>query len=217
MFKKNIGKRIQSLAVILAILSAVAFLALAAFYLISAITSGDDTLLLTGIIGCVLCVAGAVIAPLSTWILYGFGSLIINREEQLAIQRETKELLRAALSDGALSEEIARKVGQAVSKVAVAAPPAARPVAKPVARSVQPVAQPVQPVAPAPAPIAPQVPAAPVPVPVAPVAPPPATAPQTPAAPAPTPVPPPAISKAPTPPAQPMQPLTPFGGNNQTY
>ena len=211
--KKNVGRQIQIISVVLAVLGA--------FYIVSALTSGDPSLLITGIVGLALCLVGATLAPLCSRILYGFGTMLINQEEQLTLQRETRELLRASLADGALSEEIARKVGQAVAKANASAAPA-RPVAQPVARPIaQPVAQP--------APVPPAAPAEPAPAPapkpvesIKPVAPAPVIpakpaaseqAPiKAPAAPTPAPVP---VQNAAKP--APAQPLTPLSGNNQTF
>ena len=216
--KKNVGRQIQIISVVLAALGAAAFLALGAFYIISALSADDPALLTTGVIGLALCLVGAVLAPLCTRVLYGFGTMLINQEEQLALQRETKELLRASLADGALSEEISRKIAQAVAK-ANAATATARPVAQPVARPVaQPVAQPapapVEAVAPKAVPVVTVESAAPVaPAPVLPKAP--AAPAETASAPIKAPV---APVTAPAPvKTTPVQPLTPLNGNNQTF
>ena len=212
MRKKNIGRRIQILANLLAVLCVLSFLALGAIFLIKTVTATDATLLEAGIEGVIVCVVLAFLSPFLSWILYGFGTLIVTAEERLATERETKELLRAALSDGALSDEIARKIGQSIKIAPAAAPAAGRP-AQPVARPVQPAAAPAPTpapvrVAPAPAPAR----VAPAPAPVTP-APAPAPAAPAPAAPAPA-----RATPTPTAPTQPtVQPLTPLNGNNKTY
>jgi hypothetical protein len=220
MRKKNMGRRIQILANLLAVLCVLSFLGLGVFFLISTIGATDATLRTAGIEGLIVCVVLAILSPFLSWILYGFGTLIITAEERLATERETKELLRAALSDGALSDDIARKVGIAISKAVPPSSPAGGRPAQPVARPAQPVAKPApQPVA---SPVQPM--AAPAPTPVTPVAP--APVPVTPAsdpvapAPAPTPVAPPPVVQKPAAPAaaqSAVRPLTPLGGNNRTY
>ncbi|MBQ8356952.1 MAG: hypothetical protein IJX39_03990 [Clostridia bacterium] len=142
---KNIGKRIRFLAVLLAILSFVGCLALAAFFLFSALNTADETLRTAGFQGVVISVVCAVLLPMFTWLLYGFGTLVSNSEKQLETEKETKELLRHALSDGALSEEVARKLTQALSKLAPTAAPAQAAPQKPKPLAARPVARPARP------------------------------------------------------------------------
>lgn len=211
---KNIGKRIHTLAIILAILSLVGFLALTVVFLLSMLQAENQVLRTAGLQGTIICAVLAVLTPLFSWILYGFGTLVQNSEKQAENSREMKEMLRHALSEGALSEDISRKLAQAVAKIAPPAPSNGRPpqAARPVARPAAPVA----PAAPVP-PAAPVEPAAPV-TPIAPVTP---AAPVTPVAPITN-----AEDEVPVTPVAPVTPVTPtgfpstvrpLGKNDQTF
>lgn len=219
---KNIAKRIQLFAMILAIVLFVAFLALAVFFLYSTVSTDDETLRAAGIQGIIVSVILAAFTPLLSWIVYGFGTLLQCAERQAETSKETRDLVRQALAEGALSEELARKLGPVISKAIPAAPAtgyAPQQVAQPLA------ARPVTPPAPKAAPAAPAKPAAPAPkaTPATPVAP------AKPAAPAPkaeptAPKAPTATTTKPTEPVAPptdipatVQPLKPLGGNNKTY
>ncbi len=151
---QNIGKKIRILAVILAVLSAVGFLAVAAVFLLAALKAEAGTSVRTaGFEGAGVFLALAVLSPLYSWVLYGFGSLTDAAERQVEENREIRDILKKALSDGALSDEIARKLGNSLSKLTVAAPAPRSGVAptRPVVRGSVKPAEAARPVAPAPA------------------------------------------------------------------
>lgn len=231
---KNIGKKIHFVAILLAALSFLALVAFGTLCLIAALEEGvDDILKSTGIQGAILSYVMALIAPLCCLPLYGFGSLVTAAEKQAEDNREMKEMLRHALSEGCLSDEIARKMGAVQLKLqqaqaqAPAAPAAAmmgRPYATkaPVQRFVSEPVAPAAVTTPAPQPMA-----APVAEPVAPSAEAEPEAPSLEAAPAmePTPVQPvfeeekaavpqavqaAPVEEAPAPVAQPVAPVTPI-------
>lgn len=209
---KNIAKRIQTLAIILAVFFLVAFLALAVFFLYSMLQTEDETLRAAGLQGVIISVVLAAITPLFSWLIYGFGTLIQCAERQAETSRETRDLVRQALAEGALSDDLARKLGPVIAKAIPAAPTtgyapqqvaqplAARPVTPPT-----PKAAPVKPAEPAPAEPAPKASAKPAETPAVQKAP---TA---------------TTEKATTPVATPtdlpptVQPLKPLGGSNKTY
>lgn len=115
---KNVGKTIRILSVILAILCFVALLALGVFCLLRALADGvDETLKTAGIQGAVICGVAAVIVPWLFFALYGFGLVVTASEKQAEDEKEIKEMLRHALAEGLLSDEIARKTAQAQEKV----------------------------------------------------------------------------------------------------
>ena len=172
---KNIGKRIRLLAVILAIVTFVSFLALAVVFLVATLRAEDATTRMAGIEGTILFAVLAFFLPLFSWILYGFGTLVESGEKQAADTKEMRDMLKKALADGALSDEIARKTGMVLAKITAAPAPRAgmaqtRPVVRPtITPQAPPVMQPAAPVAPFAAPAAPvTAPAAPA-APVAPV------------------------------------------------
>lgn len=177
---KNIGKRIRLLAAILAIVTFVSFLALAVVFLVATLRAEDATTRMAGIEGTILFVVLALFLPLFSWILYGFGTLVESGEKQAADTREMRDILKKALADGALSDEIARKTGMALAKITAATAPRAgmaqtRPVVRPtVTPQAPPVMQPTATAAPFAAPVAPvtapAAPAAPVATPIAPAA-----------------------------------------------
>lgn len=119
---RNIGKRIRFLAILVAILTLVVFLALAVVFLVAALRAQDATTRTAGIEGAILFAALALFLPLFSFPLYGFGDLVDAGEKQAADTREIRDMLKKALSDGALSDEIARKTGVVLSKLT---PPAA--------------------------------------------------------------------------------------------
>lgn len=119
---KNIAKRIHTLAVILAVFLLISFLALAAFFLYSMLNTTDETLRSAGLQGVIVSVILAAVTPLLSWLIYGFGTLIQCAERQAETSRETRDLVRQALADGALSDDIARKLGPAIAKAIPAAP-----------------------------------------------------------------------------------------------
>ena len=202
----NIGKKIQLLSLILAGLTFVSFVALGALCLIAALGAGvNEELSKAGIQAAVISFVLALILPLCSWILYGFGEMVTASKKQAEDTKEIKEMLRSSLSEGLLSDEIARKMGQVLLKLqqtqAQAQPqapqqagqrsraPVQRFVEEPVAPqpAPQPVYQAPAPVQPAyqPTPAAPAAVEAPVEAPAAPVAQPAApAAPIAPAAPA---------------------------------
>lgn len=218
---KNIAKRIQTLAIILAVFFLVAFLALAVFFLYSMLQTEDETLRAAGLQGVIISVVLAAITPLLSWLIYGFGTLIQCAERQAETSRETRDLVRQALAEGALSDDLARKLGPVIAKAIPAAPAtgyAPQQIAQPLA--ARPVTPPTPKAAPAPkaAPVKPTEPAEAAPVKPAPKAP--AKSAEAPAvqkAPTAT------TEKATTPVATPtdlpstVQPLKPLGGSNKTY
>ena len=115
---KNVGKKIRVLSVILAILCFAALLALGVWCLLSALADGvDETLKAAGLQGAVICGVAAVIAPWLFLIPYGFGLVVTASEKQAEDEKEIKEMLRHALAEGLLSDEIARKTALAQEKV----------------------------------------------------------------------------------------------------
>ena len=115
---KNVGKTIRVLSVILAILCFVALLTLGVFCLLRAMGEGvDETLKAAGIQGAAICGAAAVIVPWLFFIPYGIGRMVTAVEKQAEDEKEIKEMLRHALAEGLLSDEIARKTAQAQEKV----------------------------------------------------------------------------------------------------
>lgn len=114
---KNIGKKIQVLSIVLSILCAVCLLAFGVLCLVAALDEmADPTLQEAGIQATVLCVVGALLCPFLFWVLYGFGALVTAAQSNAEDSREIKEMLRNALSEGLLSDEIARKSAQAQGK-----------------------------------------------------------------------------------------------------
>ena len=218
---KNIAKRIQTLAIILAVFFLVAFLALAVFFLYSMLQTEDETLRSAGLQGVIISVVLAAITPLLSWLIYGFGTLIQCAERQAETSRETRDLVRQALAEGALSDDLARKLGPVIAKAIPAAPAtgyAPQQIAQPLA--ARPVTPPTPKAAPAPkaAPVKPTEPAEAAPVKPAPKAP--AKAAEAPAVQKATTA---TTEKATTPVATPtdlpstVQPLKPLGGSNKTY
>ena len=137
---KNIGKLIHTVALALAIVFFAAFVGFGIACLLAALAEGvDETLKTAGIQGAVICFVLAIVFPLFCTLVYGFGSLVIAAEEQAKDTKEMKEQLRVALADGMLSDEIARKNGQVLSKalsqIQLQAP--AAPTAAPVQRFVE--------------------------------------------------------------------------------
>lgn len=153
---KNIGKRIRLLSVMLAILTFAVFLVLAIVFLVAALRAEDPTTRAAGIEGTILFVVLALFLPLFSWVLYGFGKLVESHEKQAADTKEIRDMLKKALSDGALSDEIARKTGIVLAKLPAAATahrsgvaqtrPVVRPAVMPKAASAPQPAVPVTPV-----------------------------------------------------------------------
>ena len=153
---KNIGKKIQLLAMALAILSVAVFLGFGAACLAAALQEGvDETLKTAGVQGAVICFVIAALSPFLSFVLYGFGSLVAAAQKQAEDSREIKEMLRHALSEGCLSDEIARKVGQSQAKalqqlatqLQLAQTPTNAPIQRPVVEepaAQAPVQEPVQ-------------------------------------------------------------------------
>ena len=115
---KNIGKTVRVLSIVLAALSFLGFAALGTLSLLAAMEAGISKELETaGMQAAIICYALAVLTPFLNLILFGFGTLITAAQEQAQDSKKAREMLQAALSDGMLSEEIARKSAQAQSKL----------------------------------------------------------------------------------------------------
>lgn len=124
---RNIGKKIHALAIILAAISFAGFLAVAAIFLIAAFKAEAGTSVrAAGFEGAGLFFALALLSPLFSWVLYGFGSLVDASERQAEQEKEIRDLLKKALSEGALSDEISRKLGNSLAKLTLAAAPSPR-------------------------------------------------------------------------------------------
>lgn len=123
----NIGKKIHLLAIILAALFAVGFLAAAVVFLLAALRAeGGSASRAAGFEGAGVFLVLAALSPLCSWVLYGFGSLVDAAERQAEAQKDVRDIVKKALSDGALSDEVARKLGNSLSRLTVAAAPAPR-------------------------------------------------------------------------------------------
>ncbi len=150
----NIGKKIHLLAIILAALFAVGFLAAAVVFLLAALRAeGGSASRAAGFEGAGVFLVLAALSPLCSWVLYGFGSLVDAAERQAEAQRDVRDIVKKALSDGALSDEVARKLGNSLSKLTVAAAPAPRSgvaPTRPVVRGSIKPAEAAKPAAPAP-------------------------------------------------------------------
>lgn len=150
----NIGKKIHLLAIILAALFAVGFLAAAVVFLLAALRAeGGSASRAAGFEGAGVFLVLAALSPLCSWVLYGFGSLVDAAERQAEAQRDVHDIVKKALSDGALSDEVARKLGNSLSKLTVAAAPAPRSgvaPTRPVVRGSVKPAEAAKPAAPAP-------------------------------------------------------------------
>lgn len=115
---KNIGKSIRVLAVVLAVLCFLGFAALGTLMLLTALDPAiSNELYVAGLQAAVICYALCILTPLLNLILYGFGTLVSAAQAQARDSQKTREMLQAALSDGLLSEEIARKSAQAQTKL----------------------------------------------------------------------------------------------------
>lgn len=124
---QNIGKKIHLLAIILAALCAAGFLAAAVVFLLAALRAeGGSASRAAGFEGAGVFLVLAALSPLCSWVLYGFGSLVDAAERQTEAQKDVRDIVKKALSDGALSDEVARKLGNSLSKLTVAAAPASR-------------------------------------------------------------------------------------------
>lgn len=124
---QNIGKKIHLLAIILAALCAAGFLAAAVVFLLAALRAeGGSASRTAGFEGAGVFLVLAALSPLCSWVLYGFGSLVDAAERQAEAQKDVRDIVKKALSDGALSDEVARKLGNSLSKLTVAAAPASR-------------------------------------------------------------------------------------------
>lgn len=150
----NIGKKIHLLAIILAALFAVGFLAAAVVFLLAALRAeGGSASRAAGFEGAGVFLVLAALSPLCSWVLYGFGSLVDAAERQAEAQKDVRDIVKKALSDGALSDEVARKLGNSLSKLTVAAAPAPRSgvaPTRPVVRGSVKPAEAAKPAAPAP-------------------------------------------------------------------
>lgn len=124
---QNIGKKIHLLAIILAALCAAGFLVAAVVFLLAALRAeGGSASRAAGFEGAGVFLVLAALSPLCSWVLYGFGSLVDAAERQAEAQKDVRDIVKKALSDGALSDEVARKLGNSLSKLTVAAAPASR-------------------------------------------------------------------------------------------
>ncbi len=150
----NIGKKIHLLAIILAALFAVGFLAAAVVFLLAALRAeGGSASRAAGFEGAGVFLVLAALSPLCSWVLYGFGSLVDAAERQAEAQKDVRDIVKKALSDGALSDEVARKLGNSLSRLTVAAAPAPRSgvaPTRPVVRGSVKPAEAAKPAAPAP-------------------------------------------------------------------
>lgn len=151
---QNIGKKIHLLAIILAALCAAGFLAAAVVFLLAALRAeGGSASRAAGFEGAGLFLVLAALSPLCSWVLYGFGSLVDAAERQAEAQKDVRDIVKKALSDGALSDEVARKLGNSLSRLTVAAAPAPRSgvaPTRPVVRGSVKQAEAAKPAAPAP-------------------------------------------------------------------
>lgn len=150
---QNIGKKIHLLAIILAALCAAGFLAAAVVFLLAALRAeGGSASRTAGFEGAGVFLVLAVLSPLCSWVLYGFGSLVDAAERQAEAQKDVRDIVKKALSDGALSDEVARKLGNSLSRLTVAAPAPRSGVAptRPVVRGSVKPAEAAKPAAPAP-------------------------------------------------------------------
>lgn len=115
---KNIGKTLQIMAFALAGVLFVGFIALGVLCLMAAFADGvTEALQTAGIQATVICFIAALTTPFLCLVLYGFGTLIISAQKQAQDAQKTREMLQTALSDGMLSDEVARKVGQVQAKL----------------------------------------------------------------------------------------------------
>jgi len=143
---KNIGRSVRILAIVLAALSFALFAAFGVLCLLAALADGVDEVLKTaGLQAAIISFALALLTPFLQLITYGLGALIDTARENVQEQKRVRDLLQAALAEGRLSDEIARKSAMAMTKVlpklqmqAPAAPTGA-PVQRPVAQPAAPV------------------------------------------------------------------------------
>jgi hypothetical protein len=129
---RNIAKKIKVICWVLAIASLAAFLGLAILLLSLGLANGDEALRAAGIQGAITFFVLALVCPLLTFPLYGFAALIEANEKQSESAREISALLKQALADGALAEDMARQLS------AVLAKNVAMNTAAPVQRAAQP-------------------------------------------------------------------------------
>jgi hypothetical protein len=74
---KNIGKTIRVLAIVLAALTFLGFVALGTLSLLAALQAGiSEELQLAGMQAAIICYVLGILTPALTLILYGFGSLV---------------------------------------------------------------------------------------------------------------------------------------------
>ena len=115
---KNVGKSIRVLAIVLATLSFLGFGALGTLMLLTALDPFvSEELYVAGLEGAIICYALCILTPFLNLVLYGFGKLVSAAQSQAEDSKKTREMLQNALSDGMLSEEIARKSAQAQTKL----------------------------------------------------------------------------------------------------
>ena len=116
MIFKDISKKIKLFAWVFAIFFSVAPLALAVWFLIAALRTGDAVLRAAGIEGAVLFFVLGLILPMFSFLIYGFGERLAQREREAEVTREMRDLLRQALAEGALSDDISRKLSGVIAK-----------------------------------------------------------------------------------------------------
>ena len=115
---KNIGKTIQILAFALAGLCLLGFILFGMLCLQAAFEDGVTGALQTaGIQAAITSFVLAILSPFLMLILYGFGTLILTAQKQLQEAQKTNQMLYSALSEGLLSDEIARKCGVVQAKL----------------------------------------------------------------------------------------------------
>lgn len=113
---RNIAKKIKVICWVLAIASLAVFLGLAILFLALGLANGDDALRAAGVQGAITFFVLALVCPLLTFPLYGFAVLIEVNEKQSESAREISALLKQALADGALAEDMARQLSAVLAK-----------------------------------------------------------------------------------------------------
>jgi hypothetical protein len=134
----HIGKKIQLISLILACVLFALFFAFGLICLIKALGADvDGALRAAGLQAAGICLIACILTPLAMLNPYGFGHLIVLSEKRAEDIHETKELLRKALGEGLLADDIARQLGTAITdklQVITAAPvvPSSAPLQRPV-------------------------------------------------------------------------------------
>ena len=141
-FLHQIGKIIKKFALVLGVLLLAAFLGLGVACILAAGAEDvDEALKTAGLQAAVISFVLAILSPLFSLVLYAVGATACAVHKQAEDLGEMKALLRQALSDGMLSEEVARKVAQSQEKLLAqlqaAAPAKSAPTNAPVQRYVE--------------------------------------------------------------------------------